>query len=148
MTSTADHKNPALAADCVVFDPQERLLLIRRKNPPFEGRYALPGGFVEYGETTEQAAARELLEETGLRAVTLELIGVYSDPARDPRGHMVSIAYLVRVEAFAPQADDDAAHAEFVADWQDQALAFDHSTIATAGKALQAAAVSGAARRP
>jgi hypothetical protein len=61
---------------------------------------------------------------------------------------MVSIAYLVRVEAFAPQADDDAAHAEFVANWQDQALAFDHSTIATAGKALQAAAVSGAARRP
>jgi 8-oxo-dGTP diphosphatase len=148
MSSTTDHKQPSLAADCVVFDPQGRLLLIRRKNPPFQGRHALPGGFVEYGETTEQAAARELLEETGLRAVALDLIGVYSDPARDPRGHMVSIAYLVRVEGFAPQAGDDAAHAEFVADWRDQALAFDHSTIAAAGHALQAGAITGTARRP
>jgi 8-oxo-dGTP diphosphatase len=130
------HKQPSLAADCVVFDPQGRLLLIRRKNPPFQGQYALPGGFVEYGETTEQAAARELLEETGLEARALDLIGVYSDPQRDPRGHMVSIAYLVRVETFAPQAGDDAAQAEFVSDWQHQALAFDHSTIAADGRAL------------
>jgi 8-oxo-dGTP diphosphatase len=50
-----EHRQPALAADCVVFDPQGRLLLIRRKNPPFQGQYALPGGFVDYGETTEQA---------------------------------------------------------------------------------------------
>lgn len=146
MSTTTDHKSPSLAADCVVFDPQGRLLLIRRKNPPFQGRYALPGGFVEYGETTEQAAARELMEETGLKATALDLIGVYSDPARDPRGHMVSVAYLVRVEGFAPQAGDDAAQAEFVADWQDQALAFDHNTIAAAGKALQATAGSAAAR--
>lgn len=148
MSSAANYKQPSLAADCVVFDPQGRLLLIRRKNPPFQGRYALPGGFVEYGETTEQAAARELLEETGLRAVGLDLIGVYSDPTRDPRGHMVSIAYLVRVEGFVPQAGDDAEHAEFVADWQQQALAFDHSTIAAAGQALHAAAGSGTARHP
>jgi 8-oxo-dGTP diphosphatase len=147
MSSTTDYKSPSLAADCVVFDPQGRLLLIRRKNPPFQGQYALPGGFVEYGETTEQAAARELLEETGLRATALDLIGVYSDPHRDPRGHMVSIAYLVRVEAFAPKAGDDAAQAEFVADWRELALAFDHSTIAAAGQALQAAAVPAAARR-
>ncbi len=147
MTSDTEHKNLALAADYVVFDPQGRLLLIRRKGLPFEGRYALPGGFVEYGETTEQAAARELLEETGLEAVALDLIGVYSDPARDPRGHMVSIAYLARVERFDPQAGDDAAQAEFVADWRDQALAFDHNTIAAAGKALQASAITGTARR-
>ena len=148
MSSTSDHKQPSLAADCVVFDPQGRLLLIRRKNPPFQGRYALPGGFVEYGETTEQAAARELMEETGLRASALDLIGVYSDPARDPRGHMVSIAYLVRVESYAPQAGDDAAQAEFVADWQSQALAFDHSTIAAGGSALQATAMAGTGREP
>ena len=137
MNQTAEYKQPALAADCVVFDPQGRLLLIRRKNPPFQGRYALPGGFVEYGETTEQAAARELREETGLTARALDLIGVYSDPGRDPRGHMVSIAYLVRVAEFQPEAGDDAAHAEFVADWQNQALAFDHDRIAAAGWALR-----------
>jgi 8-oxo-dGTP diphosphatase len=142
MNDTSDHKQPALAADCVVFDPQERLLLIRRKNPPFQGRYALPGGFVEYGETTEQAAARELLEETGLVARALDLIGVYSAPDRDPRGHCVSIAYLVRVEAFEPKAGDDATHAEFVADWEREALAFDHSEIVAGGKALHAAGVA------
>ena len=123
------HRQPALAADCVVFDPQGRLLLIRRKNPPFQGQYALPGGFVEYGETTEQAAARELAEETGLTAVALSLVGVYSEPGRDPRGHTVSIAYLVRVADFVPRAGDDAAAAEFVANWQQEPLAFDHNKI-------------------
>jgi 8-oxo-dGTP diphosphatase len=133
-----EHRQPALAADCVVFDPQGRLLLIRRKNPPFQGHYALPGGFVEYGETTEQAAARELAEETGLTATALALIGVYSAPGRDPRGHTVSIAYLVRVADFAPQAGDDAANAEFVAGWQRETLAFDHTKIVTDALALKA----------
>lgn len=131
-----DHRQPALAADCVVFDPQGRLLLIRRKNPPFQGQYALPGGFIEYGETAEQAAARELLEETGLQAEALSLIGVYSDPDRDPRGHTVAIAYLVRVSDFEPHAGDDAAQAEFVAGWENQQLAFDHNTIAAAAKPI------------
>ena len=131
-----DYRQPALAADCVVFDPQGRLLLIRRKNPPFQGQYALPGGFVEYGETTEQAAARELAEETGLHAVALSLVGVYSDPGRDPRGHMVSIAYLVRVSHFVPQAGDDAAHAAFVANWEGETLAFDHNKIVADALAL------------
>jgi 8-oxo-dGTP diphosphatase len=90
-------KRPSLAVDCVVFDPDGRLLLIRRKHPPFLGRYALPAGYVEYGETTEHAAARELAEETRLVAANLSLIGVYSDPHRDPRGHMVSVAYRVAV---------------------------------------------------
>src|SRR5882762_3948105 len=125
-----DHRQPALSVDCVVFDPQGRLLLIRRKHPPFQGQYALPGGFVEYGETTERAAARELLEETGLKADKLSLVGVYSAPNRDPRGHTVSVAYLTRVSHFEPQAGDDAAHAEFVARWENMQLAFDHNTIA------------------
>ena len=124
-----EHRQPALAADCVVFDLQGRLLLIRRKNPPFQGQYALPGGFVEYGETIEQAAARELAEETGLAAVSLSLVGVYSDPARDPRQHVVSVAYLVRVADFFPHAGDDASLAEFVTDWQRETLAFDHDKI-------------------
>jgi 8-oxo-dGTP diphosphatase len=134
-----EHRQPALAADCVVFDPQGRLLLIRRKNPPFQGQYALPGGFVDYGETTEQAAIRELLEETGLRAVAgPALVGVYSDPGRDPRGHTVSTAYLVRVADFTPRAGDDATGAEFVADWQGQTLAFDHNKIVADALALRA----------
>lgn len=124
-----DHRQPALTVDCVVFDPQGRLLLIRRKNPPFQGQYALPGGFVDYGETTERAAKRELLEETALNADQLTLIGVYSDPSRDPRGHTVSVAYLARVSHVIPQAGDDAAQAEFVANWQEQDLAFDHDKI-------------------
>lgn len=124
-----DTRFPALTVDCVVFDPGGRLLLIRRKNPPFRGQYALPGGYVEYGETTEHAAARELAEETGLAAVKLSLIGVYSDPHRDPRGHVVSIAYRVEIGSYDPRAGDDAANAAFVANWQDVELAFDHCKI-------------------
>ncbi len=73
------------------------MLLIRRKNAPFKGRYALPGGFMESGETAETAARRELKEETGISVTRLRLVGVYSDPRRDPRGHAVSIAYVARV---------------------------------------------------
>jgi 8-oxo-dGTP diphosphatase len=122
-------KNPSLSVDCVVFDPGGRLLLIRRKHAPFRGQYALPGGYVEYGETTEDAAARELAEETGLLATNVALLGVYSEPHRDPRGHVVSIAYRVAVGGYDLRAGDDAADAVFVADWQDLDLAFDHRKI-------------------
>ncbi len=122
-------RNPSLAVDCVVFDPAGRLLLIRRKNPPFQGQYALPGGYVDYGESTEHAAARELAEETGLVATRVALVGVYSDPQRDPRGHVVSIAYRIETAGHDPHAGDDAAAAAFVAGWEDLDLAFDHSTI-------------------
>src|SRR5690606_25444502 len=84
--------SPALTADCVVFDGEGRLLLIRRRNEPYAGRYALPGGFVEAGERVEAAALRELKEETGVAGEIERLIGVYSDPERDPRGHTVSVA--------------------------------------------------------
>jgi 8-oxo-dGTP diphosphatase len=72
------------------------VLLIRRKNPPFQGQFALPGGFVDIGETTEAAALRELKEETGIDGSSPRLIGVYSDPTRDPRGHTIGIAYLIQ----------------------------------------------------
>ncbi len=123
------HRNPSVTVDCVVFDNKDRLLLVRRRNPPFAGQFALPGGFVDYGETTETAARRELAEETGLEAADLQLIGVYSDPKRDPRGHTISIAYLASAVTGAPIAGDDAAAAEFRADWRDLALAFDHNEI-------------------
>ena len=87
-------KTPALTTDCVIFDSGGRVLLIRRGHPPYAGSYALPGGFVEIGETVEEACRREALEETGIKVDVLRLVGVYSDPARDPRGHTVSVAYV------------------------------------------------------
>ncbi|MGE3064709.1 MAG: NUDIX domain-containing protein [Hyphomicrobiaceae bacterium] len=122
-------KTPLLAADCVVIDARRRLLVVRRKHPPCKGGLALPGGFVEIGETVEDAARRELLEETGVKAGKLTLIGVYSDPRRDPRGHSVSVAFLTRVRSATPRAGDDAADALWVTDWRSLPLAFDHAKI-------------------
>ena len=123
------HINPSLAVDTVVFDRAGNLLLIRRANAPFKGRYALPGGFVEVGETVEAAALRELREETGLKAKAPRLIGVYSNPKRDPRGHVVSIAFLIFVDQAKPKGGDAARSATFVDKWRDLKLAFDHNQI-------------------
>ncbi len=122
-------QTPLLAADGVVFDAKGRVLLVRRKYPPFQGHYALPGGFVEIGETVEDACRRELLEETGIKAGALRLVGVYSDPKRDPRGHICSVVFLASAPHAEPRAGDDAAAAEWVADWSHVALAFDHAKI-------------------
>ena len=86
-------RTPLLAVDSVIFF-EGGVVLIKRKNPPFQGCYALPGGFVEIGESTEEAVVREAKEETGLVIDLVGLVGVYSDPHRDPRGHVVSICYL------------------------------------------------------
>lgn len=130
---------PALTTDCVVVDSAGRVLLIRRKNPPFQGSYALPGGFVEIGETAEAACRRELQEETGLKARALTLVGVYSDPKRDPRGHTCSIAFLTRAPAGTPKAGDDAAAVKWVEDWRSLDLAFDHKQILADAMRLAAA---------
>jgi 8-oxo-dGTP diphosphatase len=122
-------KTPALTADCVVIDGKGRLLLIRRGHPPFKGQYALPGGFAEVGETIEQTCRRELLEETAIKAGRLELLGVYSDPKRDPRGHTCSVVFMTRVARATPRAGDDAAVAEWVENWWKLDLAFDHNKI-------------------
>lgn len=123
------YKIPSLTADCVVFDRIGRLLLIRRAKAPFKGSYALPGGFVDYGEPVEKAALRELKEETGVEGKIIKLVGVYSDPKRDPRGHTVSTAFLVRPRSTKVMGGDDASEAAFVADWRDVKLAFDHAKI-------------------
>jgi 8-oxo-dGTP diphosphatase len=130
---------PALTTDCVVFDARGCILLIRRKHEPYRGSYALPGGFVEVGETVENASRRELKEETGLDVGALRLIGVYSGPGRDPRGHTCSIAYLAGVDRADVHAGDDAAAAEWVADWRSQTMAFDHAQIIADAEALRAA---------
>ncbi len=120
-------KTPMLAADALIlFD--EGIVLIRRENPPYQGYYALPGGFVEVGETVEEAAKREAKEETGLDIILLKLVGVYSKPDRDPRGHVVSICYLAQGRGDL-LAGSDARSAE-VFDPEDlPPLAFDHAQI-------------------
>ena len=113
----------------LAFDKEGRVLLIRRGNEPFSGAYALPGGFIDPGEKAEDACRRELLEETGLEAGKLELLGVYSEPGRDPRGPVVSVAYVTDEIAGELRGGDDAADAEWVIDWRDRELAFDHAQI-------------------
>ena len=122
-------KTPLLTVDCVVFDARNRVLFIRRKNPPFAGSYALPGGFVDIGETVEDACRRELAEETGVKVKTIRLINVYSAPDRDPRGHTCSVAFWARVNAPNAKAGDDAASLEWVRGWRSADLAFDHKWI-------------------
>lgn len=134
-------KQPAIAVDCVVFDNEGRLLLIQRKNEPFKGKYALPGGFVEYGEGVEAAARRELHEETGLKIKQLHLVGIYSDAKRDPRGHTISIAYVAVVtRAARVRGGDDAASAAFTTGWRRLTLAFDHNKIVRDAVAIIATA--------
>lgn len=129
---------PLLTVDCVAVDRDGRVLLIKRAHPPFKGRFALPGGFVEVGETVEDACRRELFEETGVRVKALTLIGVYSAPKRDPRRHAVSVAFLARLRSASPKAGDDAAAALWVRPRRGMTLAFDHATIlADAERLLQ-----------
>jgi 8-oxo-dGTP diphosphatase len=119
-------QGPRLATDCIVADEAGNLVLIRRRNEPFKGSYALPGGFVEAGETIEDACRREVKEETNLEIYDVRLLGVYSDPDRDPRGHVVSVAFRARAELARLKAGDDAAQVEVVGNWRDRSLAFDH----------------------
>lgn len=123
----AGPETPKLMVDVVI--PAERgVVLIRRAAEPFKGRWALPGGFVEVGETVEEAADREAAEETGLAVEVARLVGVYSDPERDPRGHNVSVAFLARVLSGELAASSDAAEVA-VLDPSSVELAFDHARI-------------------
>jgi 8-oxo-dGTP diphosphatase len=131
-------KTPLLACDCVVFDARGRVLLVRRKNPPFQGQFALPGGFVDIGETVQDACRRELMEETGVKAGRLRLVGVYSDPRRDPRGHICSVVFLAVVRRANASAGDDAAAVEWMENWRNVDPAFDHAKmLADASRMMQ-----------
>ncbi|HET7478997.1 MAG TPA: NUDIX hydrolase [Rubrobacteraceae bacterium] len=123
----AGPETPKLMVD-VVIPSEGEIVLIRRGSEPFEGQWALPGGFVEVGETVEQAAVREAAEETGLAVEIAGLVGVYSEPERDPRGHNVSVAFLARVLSGEMQAATDASEVE-VLDPDEVDLAFDHAKI-------------------
>ena len=121
-------RGPALTTDAVWID-RGRILLVRRGRPPFRGMWALPGGFVEPNETVEQAVARELQEETGLRGAAGRIVGVYSGPDRDPRRPTTTVAFLIRGRVRPPSAGDDAAGAAWLPVRAARPLAFDHERI-------------------
>ena len=124
------HRNPALAVDVVVVDG-DKILLVKRGRPPHQGEWALPGGFVEYGETVESAAKREVQEETGIAINLSAILGIYSDPERDPRGHTVSIVFVGKMVGGQLQGGDDAANARWyeINGPREEQLAFDHEMI-------------------
>lgn len=124
---------PSLTVDValVTREPHPRVLLIQRRADPFQGQWALPGGFVDENERLIDAARRELREETGLEAADLEQVHTFGDPGRDPRGWTVSVAYLAVVspERLKPVAADDAADVDWFPLADLPPLAFDHAEI-------------------
>ncbi|MGJ3522462.1 NUDIX domain-containing protein [Nitratidesulfovibrio sp. D1] len=133
--SVVMYRNPAPTVDILIHEPGRGIVLIRRRNEP--PGWALPGGFIDYGESAEAAAVREAREETGLDVELTGLVGVYSEPGRDPRHHTLSVVYAARVRGgtgavpvTGPVAGDDAADARFFApDDLPHPMAFDHAKI-------------------
>ena len=126
--SSLGMRTPLVAADgLIVID--DKLVLIRRKFYPYEGKLALPGGMVEYDERVEDAVRREMKEETGLDVEIVKLLGVYSEPGRDPRGHVVSTAFVLKRVGGELRSGDDAKAIELVDISDIPDLAFDHNEI-------------------
>lgn len=132
MSYTYKYPRPAVTTDCVIFTKEEepKVLLIQRRNEPYKGCWAFPGGFMNMEETAEECAVRELKEETGLTVNQIQQIGAYSKVDRDPRGRTVSIAYLAIVDAPTTVSGmDDAAKAAWFPLASLPDLAFDHQDI-------------------
>jgi 8-oxo-dGTP diphosphatase len=125
-SSVKTYRNPVPTVD-IIIELEGSIVLIERKNPPLG--WALPGGFVDYGETLEAAAIREAREETGLEITSLRLVGCYSDPARDPRQHTITTVFAASGKGTPAAADDAADIALFPPDRLPQKLCFDHRTI-------------------
>ncbi|MGX8693773.1 MAG: NUDIX domain-containing protein [Methanobrevibacter sp.] len=125
------YRTPSLTADIFIFDDEFNFILIKRKNNPYKDCWALPGGFVEYGESVETAAIREAKEETNIDVELKDLVNVYSEPNRDPRGHTVTVAYIAKGNMSEMKADSDAKEIGiFSAEKLDEInIAFDHAKI-------------------
>jgi len=121
------YRVPALTVDLIIEMEGGGVVLVKRKNPPHG--WALPGGFVDYGETLEQAAVREAMEETGLRIDLRRQLHTYSDPARDPRRHTVTTVFVAAAEGTASAGDDAAEVRIFPWDQIPAEMAFDHNEI-------------------
>ncbi|HET91373.1 MAG TPA: NUDIX hydrolase [Chloroflexi bacterium] len=129
-----DYPRPSVTVDVIIFtwrNDELEVLLIKRKYPPFEGMWSIPGGFVEIDESLESAALRELKEETGVRDVYLEQLYTFGDVGRDPRGRVITVAYFALVPAplIDPRAGSDAAQADWWSIYDPPPLAFDHARI-------------------
>ena len=120
---------PLLTVDIIIELEGKGVVLIKRKNPPFG--WALPGGFVDYGETLEEAAVREALEETSLQVELTRQFHAYSDPQRDPRGHTITVVFTAKASGEPKAADDAREVGVFQADALPSPLAFDHRQILT-----------------
>lgn len=128
-----EYPRPSVTVDVVIVSKEDRprVLLIRRKHEPYSGKWAIPGGFVDMDESLEEAARRELQEETGVRVRKLDQLHTFGDPGRDPRGRTISVAYLVRLNPaqVRPEAADDAAEVGWHSLLRPPPLAFDHDKI-------------------
>lgn len=124
----SEQRGPSLTVDAVIEFPDEKVVLIRRKNYPFEGMWALPGGFVDFGETVEDACIREVKEECSIDVELKGILGVYSDPKRDPRGHTVSVIFRAKYAEGKLKGADDATEARLFTmdELRGIELAFDH----------------------
>lgn len=133
MPFTYDYPRPALTVDAAIFNKEEvdiKVLLIKRKHFPYEGMWALPGGFVDMDETLEQAIHRELMEETGLKCIKLQQLHTYGAIDRDPRGRTVSVVFWGLAGSNQKVvAGDDAKEAEWFSIQKLPKLAFDHAAI-------------------
>ncbi|MEE1336801.1 NUDIX hydrolase [Methanobrevibacter sp.] len=125
------YKIPSLTADIFIFDDDFNFILIKRLNDPYKDCWALPGGFVEYGETVETAAIREAKEETSIDVELIDLVNVYSKPDRDPRGHTVTVAFIAKGDLNTRKADSDAKEIGIFSydEIGEMDIAFDHRQI-------------------
>lgn len=121
----AEYRNPAVTVDAII-EMENGIVLIQRGKEPYKGMWALPGGHLDYGESLEKAAAREVMEETGLEAYEVTQVHAYSEPGRDPRGHYVSMVFKVKVKGEL-KAGDDAANIGVYPLASLPPLAFDHA---------------------
>ena len=125
-----EYKNPIPTVDAIIQNSSS-ILLVKRRKDPYKNQFALPGGFVNEGETIEKAIEREVYEETSLEVHPIDILGVYSDPTRDPRGHMMTVVFIVLMIRGTPTAGDDAKEISWIPieKLNDIKIAFDHKLI-------------------
>jgi ADP-ribose pyrophosphatase YjhB (NUDIX family) len=125
-----EYRNPIPTVDAII-QKSSFLLVIKRQNGPYKDTFALPGGFVDEGETVEEALIREVFEETSLEIHPIEILGVYSNPKRDPRGHMITVVFITIMHGGEPNAGDDAKELHWIPldNINNIDFAFDHKLI-------------------